>query len=312
MITTEVSSCNQIPLILVTDDDRATRTLLKVAMEEEGYQVITAKDGQECLSEYHRSHPDMVLLDAVMPEMDGFTCCQRLHQLPGTNFIPVLMITALDDQDSIDHAFAAGAVDYITKPIHWAVLSQRVKRLLTTSKALLELEHLQSQLYQQRQWLQFFGKLTQELIISNSNYPESLLREMLEEIRQLMQADLVILTCPDGKLRLADTTPGFSLSESHLNAIFNLNQVSKPPEQKEILTINNLATVELPQLALAPLLALQTQSILLAPLFASDRVYGSLSVHHCQTSHRWQSWEVEQFSSLVNLLVKILEKKTKI
>ncbi len=104
------------PLIFIVDDDRTMRSLLRIAMEEEGYRVIEAKNGQQCLDEYGRWQPDIVLLDAIMPEMDGFTCCQKLRSLEDNCYLPILMITALDDQDSIEQAFAAGATDYITKP----------------------------------------------------------------------------------------------------------------------------------------------------------------------------------------------------
>ena len=128
-----------IPLILVIDDDKLMRLQLRRAMEQFGYQVAEAGDGEEGLAAYSCLHPDIVLLDAIMPIMDGFTCCNLLHKLPGGDRTPVLMITALEDADSVDLAFEVGAVDYITKPIHWPVLSQRVRRLLEASRADAEL-----------------------------------------------------------------------------------------------------------------------------------------------------------------------------
>ena len=130
-------------LILIADDDRFTRMLLRQIMEEEGYQVQEVGDGEQCLSAYNRLQPDMVLLDAMMPVMDGFTCCNRLQTQAGSDRIPVLMITGLNDQASVDWAFEAGATDFVTKPIHPPVLRRRVRRLLEASwaeKALLESE----------------------------------------------------------------------------------------------------------------------------------------------------------------------------
>jgi len=80
-----------------------------------------------CLLAY--IHPDIILLDAMMPVMDGFTCCAKLKALPGGSH-PVLIITGLEDEASVDWAFEVGAIDYVTKPIHWPVLRQRVRRLL--------------------------------------------------------------------------------------------------------------------------------------------------------------------------------------
>ncbi|HEY9805694.1 MAG TPA: response regulator, partial [Candidatus Obscuribacterales bacterium] len=128
------------PLVLLIDDDRSMRFLLAQAIKQEGYQVIEAKDGEEGLALYQQVHPDIVLMDALMPVMDGFTCCAQLRSLPGGDRLPILMITCLDDPDSVDQAFVAGATDYVTKPIHWAVLRQRVRRLLETSRATTKLQ----------------------------------------------------------------------------------------------------------------------------------------------------------------------------
>jgi diguanylate cyclase (GGDEF)-like protein len=128
------------PLILVADDDKVTRTCLRQAMEQEGYRVIEANDGASCLETFTQMQPDVILLDAVMPIMDGFTCCNNLQKTEGGRRTPVLIITALEDADSVNQAFEAGAVDYITKPIHWAVLFQRVRRLIHQVRLYAELE----------------------------------------------------------------------------------------------------------------------------------------------------------------------------
>ncbi|WP_017714868.1 response regulator [Kamptonema formosum] len=123
-------SVSEPPLVLVIEDDRTTRMLLRRAMEKEGYRVAEAADGKQGLADYTRLQPDIVLLDAVMPVMDGFTCCEQVRLLGDGDSTPVLMITSLDDPQSVDRAFEAGAADYVTKPIHWTVLRQRVRRLI--------------------------------------------------------------------------------------------------------------------------------------------------------------------------------------
>ena len=148
------------PLILIADDDRSMRALLNLAMTEEGYDVAEAKNGEQCLGEYQLLKPDAVLLDGVMPDLDGFTCCQKIRQLPGGDLIPILMITVLDDQKSIDQAFDCGATDYITKPIHWAVLSQRMRRLLATNQILQEAQAIKQQLEQQQSIIDRLCNLT--------------------------------------------------------------------------------------------------------------------------------------------------------
>jgi diguanylate cyclase (GGDEF)-like protein len=125
--------------ILVVDDERTLRLMLNRAMQKEGYQVSEASDGEKCLAFCERHLPDMILLDAILPGMDGFTCCSVLQQTFGKQCPPILMITSLNDEESVDKAFAAGATDYVTKPIHWAVLRQRVRRILQASWAMAEL-----------------------------------------------------------------------------------------------------------------------------------------------------------------------------
>jgi CheY-like chemotaxis protein len=142
------------PLILIVDDDELVRSILCEKVMHDGYQVMTARNGEEALVIYQQIHPDLVLMDGVMPEMDGFECCEQLQQLPGGDLTPVLMITGLDDSESLDRAYAVGAADYITKPIHWAVLRQRVKRVLHQSHLHRELEASNLALRQKSEELQ--------------------------------------------------------------------------------------------------------------------------------------------------------------
>ena len=107
-------------------------------MEKQGYQVIQACNGQHCLDICEKQTPDVILLDARMPGMDGFSCCTKLQTLMGDKCPPILMITVLDDQESVERALQVGASDYITKPIDWDVLARRVNRLLTSRWAVLE------------------------------------------------------------------------------------------------------------------------------------------------------------------------------
>ncbi|MBD2089669.1 diguanylate cyclase [Microcoleus sp. FACHB-1515] len=121
------------------------RLLLSHMMLQEAYQVISVCNGAECLALCQQQLPDLILLDALMPVIDGFDCCAALQQQFGEQCPPVLMITSLEDQVSVDQAFAAGASDYITKPIHWAVLRQRVRRLLQMHATIAELQQKMEQ-----------------------------------------------------------------------------------------------------------------------------------------------------------------------
>ena len=134
-------------LILIVDDDVLTRMHLRELLEYSGYQVVEASDGEQALVTYNQVKPDLVLLDALMPGMDGLTCCERLQKLPGGVNTPILIVTAMYDEKFVEKAFAVGATDYVTKPIQWSVLRERVRRLLAAS---LTMEELRQQTEQAR------------------------------------------------------------------------------------------------------------------------------------------------------------------
>lgn len=142
------------PSILIADDDRSTRSLLRLILKKDGYQVIEVGNGEECLAAWQEHQPDMILLDAMMPVMDGFSCCRQLNQQENNLNIPILMITGLNDKESVDRAFAVGATDYITKPIHPPVLRQRLARMLKAAKAEAALKTSEAKLLEQNLKLQ--------------------------------------------------------------------------------------------------------------------------------------------------------------
>jgi diguanylate cyclase (GGDEF)-like protein len=123
------------PIILVVEDDRGARYGLCEVLRAEGYRVEEAVNGEEAIISFEQQRPDLVLMDAIMPKMDGFTACAMIQSSAGARKVPVLIITALNDEDSIARAFASGAVDYISKPVNFSVLRKRIARLLQASHA---------------------------------------------------------------------------------------------------------------------------------------------------------------------------------
>ena len=121
--------------ILVVDDDRTMRLALVDAFLKENYEVEEASNGMHALNICKRRMPDLVLMDAIMPELDGFDACQMIRETAQGADIPVLMVTALEDEDSIVRAFSSGATDYIAKPVNLSVMKQRVARLIKANKA---------------------------------------------------------------------------------------------------------------------------------------------------------------------------------
>ena len=129
-------------LILVVDDDVSLRMLMCAALQEIGYQVAEAENGRQALDLLESLRPDAILLDVMMPGLDGFETCKELRLQPGGEHTPVLMITGLEDVDSIHRAFEAGATDFISKPINWTMLGYRVRYMLRASKMTAELKQL--------------------------------------------------------------------------------------------------------------------------------------------------------------------------
>jgi PAS domain S-box-containing protein len=127
-------------LVLVVDDDRTVRILVREALEQAGFAVEEAADGVQAMAAFERLRPDIVLLDVGLPEVDGFAVCAALRRRPADELRPVLMMTALDDLESIRRAYEVGATDFITKPVNWAILSHRVRYMLRASQTLEALQ----------------------------------------------------------------------------------------------------------------------------------------------------------------------------
>lgn len=98
--------------------------MVRHVLESEDFDIVEASDGLEAIKAVEKYNPALILLDAVMPGIDGFTTCQQIKD-NGHADIPVMMITGLDDDASVERAYEVGAIDFITKPIKWAVLKHR-------------------------------------------------------------------------------------------------------------------------------------------------------------------------------------------
>jgi len=178
---TIASHHEEVPLILIAEDDPSQRLLLKTVLEKEGYKLLEAQNGIEALSMFRQQKPGMVLLDAVMPEMDGFEACRQIRELEEGGDVLILMLTALHDEYSVRHSFEVGADDFITKPIFWSVLTGRVKYLLRAK--ITEKHHKKAEeQFMHTQKLEVVGNLTEgishhfnNLLVTILGYTEMLL-----------------------------------------------------------------------------------------------------------------------------------------
>lgn len=116
--------------VLIVDDERKNRQLIEVMLGEDGYQLLTASSGDDALAMIDARPPDIVLLDVMMPGMDGYQVASRIKGNPATAHIPVIILTSLGDKNSITHGLGAGAEKVLAKPINRAELCACVRGLL--------------------------------------------------------------------------------------------------------------------------------------------------------------------------------------
>ncbi len=134
------------PQVLLVDDDEVNLLVICAALRERGFAVTYVTSGEQALARLTELAPDMLVLDAMMPGLDGFQTCRALRERPGFESLPVLMLTGLDDDASISRAYEAGATDFFVKSNQWNLLAGRLRYLLRASRTRRELERSKSKL----------------------------------------------------------------------------------------------------------------------------------------------------------------------
>lgn len=134
------------PRVLLVDDDEVNLLLTSIALRERGFAVTECASGEQAVQLLTEWLPDVVVLDAIMPGLDGFSTCRELRHMPGYESLPVLMLTGLDDDASITRAYEAGATDFFVKSPQWSLLAGRLRYLLRASRTRVELERSKAKL----------------------------------------------------------------------------------------------------------------------------------------------------------------------
>jgi putative two-component system response regulator len=182
------------PKILVADDEAANRQLLEEILRAQGYNVILAHDGRGALEEFERHNPDLVLLDVMMPQLDGFEVCRRVKRAPGTCLVPVVLVTALSATEDRVRGIEAGADDFLNKPVERSELLARVRSLLSLKAYTDELERAESVLFALARSIEGKDPYTAGHCERLSEYSECLGRRIglsEEEIKALRRAGII-------------------------------------------------------------------------------------------------------------------------
>jgi adenylate cyclase len=152
------------PRILAVDDVPANLDILKVRLEAEGYEVFTAVDGEQGLEKVRELEPDLVLLDILMPKLDGIAVVKRLKSETGGRFVPVILVTAKADTRDVVQGLNAGGDDYLTKPYEQAALLARVRSLLRIKELHDKSQQQAEQLERQSEQLANWNRLLEERV----------------------------------------------------------------------------------------------------------------------------------------------------
>jgi diguanylate cyclase (GGDEF)-like protein len=209
-------------IILIVDDEIISRYTVKILLESEGYNLIFAESGAEALEKAQSIMPDVMLLDVMMPEMDGFQVCQHLRANPRLAELPVVMVTALDDRESRLKGLEVGADDFMSKPFDKAELRARIRTItrLNRYRRLVETE-------EQLAYLANYDVLTS---IPNRNLLLERLRQMIRRAYNNQQQNIIALTFDLDGFQMVNDSFGSALGDKLLCEIASRVTRLVPPE----------------------------------------------------------------------------------
>lgn len=205
----------QKPKILIVDDDATIRLLMKDALTDHAYEINEFNNGLDALEYLEHQQTDLVLLDVNMPGMSGFDVCTNIRKLSGGSDISIVMVTALEDAESIAKSYDLGATDFISKPINWDTFPYRIQYLIKARNAIVEIKHHKLHL----EYMEHISRI----ITQNKNI-EMIMQETMYTMLEIFSADRAILIKPD-----ENAEGGFAIdSETTSDSVDTISHFSTP------------------------------------------------------------------------------------
>ena len=216
--------------ILVVDDSPVNRDIFEQRLSPQGYEVLTAKDGEQGLTLAREKHPDLILLDVMMPKMDGFEVCRNLKNDPTCPFIPIIMVTAKADSKDVVEGLDAGADEYLAKPVDHTALVARVKSMLRIKDLHDKTEEQASQL-----------KIWNEKL--NQRVSEQLMElERMSELKRFFSPQIAeLITSPGNEKLLNSHRREITVVFCDLRNFVPFSELAEPEEIMKILREYHLA-----------------------------------------------------------------------
>lgn len=210
------------PLALVVDDELSLRLSMSAALSKAGFEVIEAENGREALALFQSHTPDLVLLDVLMPEMDGFETCSAIRKMPEGQYTQILMVTGLDDSDSIEYAFEVGANDFVAKPLNWVMLGHRGRYMLRAGRAFHELNSSERRLAKTQE-LAKLGNWELDLINNSFNCaPEACRLLGLDDEKQATYNDFLGTIIPSERNQVKQQIDAAIQSKTSFSSYFRV------------------------------------------------------------------------------------------
>jgi light-regulated signal transduction histidine kinase (bacteriophytochrome)/CheY-like chemotaxis protein len=305
--------------ILIVDDTPTNLEVLFDFLSNAGFKILVAEDGQSAIQKANYASPDLILLDIIMPGMDGFETCRRLKSYSSTQGIPVMFMTALTETVDKVKGFNLGAVDYITKPFQCEEVLVRVQTHLRLQNMAIQLreqnvrleaeiqerQRVETELRRQNQRSQLFAEVA--LKIRQSLQIEEVLQTSVDEVQRLFDADrvLVLRLLSNGWVKIvteAVVPPWSSVLDRNItDDCFGPEYVQKYLKGR-IYIIEDIDQARVEPCLVNFMHQFEIKSKLVVPILLKEQLWGLLIAHQCGQPRSWSNFEIDLLQQVADQL----------